>query len=320
MSARNRLRLRSKFLGHVATITFPDTPRKVENASADGSAMRMRSVQLRESVDVRTRHNACPSCGDMGDKAGLGDGRLYCRRCRRKFTPQASAWDSIRLSEEVKRNVVRRFVEDVGGYRMNRVNRPSPNTRDRIRQLCRAACAKDVGISTPWEAVAFNLLDANGRGVELVGLKFTRIEGLNQIAPYSRAVAVDREQTGKLVTAHIGALQPWGKHRDRFDLWLRQKQRRVITSDVQEESDEVQFVRRKGSPDPEPELLKFAQGVSKLLRLMRSVDSRYLHLHVGEAWVRYEQSFRAEGFGYATVRGLLTHHLNRDLGRVIRGQ
>lgn len=248
----------------------------------------------------------------------LGDGRFYCRHCRKKFT-HASAWDSIRLSGEVKRSVVRRFVEDVGGYQNIRVNRPSPNTRDRIRQLCRAACAKDVGISAPWEAVAFNLLDANGRGVELVGLKFTRVDGRNQIAPYSRAEAAHCEQTGKLVVAHIGVLQRPGNERDRFNLWLRRKQGRVITSDVQEEQGEVQVVRRTGLPDPAPELLKFAQGVSKFLRLMRSIDGRYLHLHVGEAWVRHQESLRPDGFTYATVRWLLESHRNRDLARVIRG-
>jgi len=248
-----------------------------------------------------------------------GDGRLCCRKCKRRFTPQASAWDSIRLSGEERESVVRRFLEDIGEYRKTPENPLNPNTRERIRQLCRAACAKDVGISAPWETVAFNLLDANGRGVELVGLKFTRVEGLNEIATYSRADAKESEQTEKLVTAHMGVLQPSRKQRDRFDLWLRRKQGRVILSDVQEVEKEVQVVRRKELPDPEPQLLEFAQGVSKFLRLMRSVDSRYLHLHVGEAWVRYQQRLRKEGFKYATIRGLLMLHRNRDLARVIRG-
>jgi hypothetical protein len=249
-----------------------------------------------------------------------GDGRLCCGGCKKRFTPPASAWDSIRLPGGIKRSVVNRFVEDIGGYRKTRESRPSPNTRDEIRRLCRAACASVVGISAPWGTVGFNLLDANGQGVELVGLKFTRVGVLNQIAPYSRADAVDREQTGKLVTAHIGALQPSGRQRDRLDLWLRRKQGRVILSDVQEVEMEVQVVRKKGLPDPEPELLEFAQGVCRFLRLMRSVDSRYLHLHVGEAWLRYREGrLRTEGFEYATVRGLLMDHRKPDLERVIRG-
>ena len=274
----------------------------------------MRQFQLRGRVQVAIRHNACPHCRHTGEKTVLGDGRLYCRYCQRKFTPQVSAWDSIRLPEGVKRTMVLRFVRNDSRYRKSHGTQPSANSRERVRQLCRAACALEGGISAPWEDVAFKLSGADMHEVELAGLKFTRIAGRNRLASFSRAEAVDRQQTGTLVTAHIGAFQPWGKQRDRVDLWLRRRNGRVITSEVQHE-----LVCRQSFPDPEPELLEFANGVSEFLRGARSIESRYLHLYVGEALIRHRDGANTGRLDYSSFRRLLMHCPVEDLYRVIRG-
>lgn len=262
---------------------------------------------------MQGQHDRCPDCGNSDEKAVLGDGRLRCRHCGRKFTWR-SAWDSIRLPDEVKRSMVLRFVRNARGHPKTRVPQPSVNTCERIRQLCRAACALQAGIAAPWEDVAFKLADADRREVQLVGLKFMRKAGLIQVAGYSGVEASDREQSARLVTAHIGAFQSWGKQRDRVDLWLRRHQGRVITSDVQHE-----LVRRQSDPEPEAELRKFAEGVGEFLRHTRSVESRYLHLYVGEAWVRCQEGSSTGRIEYAAFRRLLMHHSDGELSRVIRG-
>ncbi len=311
----NRLSGLEKMPGQTDEFLFPDTPRKVEITSVDiGFRVQMRQFQLWGSVQVQIRHHACPHCRHTDEKAILGDGRLYCRNCQRKFTPQASAWDSIRLPKEVKRTIVLRFVRNVSGYRKSHVPQPSANSRERIRQLCRAACALDGGISAPWEDVAFKLSDTDRREVELAGLKFTRIAGRNRVASFSRAEAVDRQKAGTLVTAHIGAFQPWGKQRDRVDLWLRRRHGRIITSEVQHE-----VVCRQSFPDPEPELLEFANGVSEFLRGARSIESRYLHLYVGEALIRHRDGASTGRLDYSSFRRLLMQRPVEDLYRVIRG-
>lgn len=53
--------------------------------------------------------NRCPRCC-FGRSYQLGDGRLQCRKCRKKFSKKKSVWDYYRIAEKEKKQLLRHFV------------------------------------------------------------------------------------------------------------------------------------------------------------------------------------------------------------------
>lgn len=53
--------------------------------------------------------NQCPVCG-FGRSYHLADGRLQCRKCKKKFSKKKSVWDHYRIAEKEKKGLLRHFV------------------------------------------------------------------------------------------------------------------------------------------------------------------------------------------------------------------
>lgn len=82
----------------------------------------------------------CPKCeGSWAWK--LGDGRLKCRGCGKRYSAPASVWDSVRLSDAVKRELLSYFAMGVPSYRQRFESGASAKARERFYRLLRGLCA-----------------------------------------------------------------------------------------------------------------------------------------------------------------------------------
>lgn len=91
----------------------------------------------------------CPSCG-FGRSWRLGDGRRKCRSCGSRFRDR-TAWQSSRLSERVKRELVQRFAWGVPIYRQRFAQVASRPATERFYRLLRACMAHAEHLRAPFE-------------------------------------------------------------------------------------------------------------------------------------------------------------------------
>jgi transposase len=76
----------------------------------------------------------------------LGDGRVKCRGCGARYTAKC-VWNSVRLSEQIKRSLVEAFVQGVSVYQQREDEGASVRSRERFYRLIRAVCALDMQIT-----------------------------------------------------------------------------------------------------------------------------------------------------------------------------
>lgn len=117
----------------------------------------------------------CPRCGETRAWR-LGDGRLKCQACGLRYSG-TSAWDSVRLAEAAKRQLLDRFVTGEPAYRQRLLGTAAPASRERFNRLVRACCTLAGGDSAwatprpgpggsgmPTErVVAFDVTERDGR-------------------------------------------------------------------------------------------------------------------------------------------------------------
>ncbi|TCZ86060.1 hypothetical protein EYQ95_18705 [Lysobacter sp. N42] len=80
----------------------------------------------------------------------MGDGRLKCRACGRRFS-WTSVWDSVRLPETTKLRLLELFVLGVPSYRQRFLSDTSAASRERFYRLLRACCAQVEQLREPFE-------------------------------------------------------------------------------------------------------------------------------------------------------------------------
>lgn len=91
----------------------------------------------------------CPVCGHHWTWQ-LGDGRLKCRHCQRRFRLK-SVWDSCRLSEADKRSLLEKFVLGVPAYRYRFRGPASLPTMERFFRKIRVVLAHHEDCRKPFK-------------------------------------------------------------------------------------------------------------------------------------------------------------------------
>lgn len=91
----------------------------------------------------------CPSCSFTRAWA-LGDGRLKCRRCGRKYSLR-TMWSASRLPEATKRKLLELFVLGVPVYRQRFREYASPEATERFYRITRLCCALIEEMREPFE-------------------------------------------------------------------------------------------------------------------------------------------------------------------------
>lgn len=81
----------------------------------------------------------CPRCDSM-DAWVLGDKRLKCRNCGRRYR-RKSVWESVRLSDTVKEALLESFVQGAPAAKITDEH-ACIDSRERFYRLARACCAK----------------------------------------------------------------------------------------------------------------------------------------------------------------------------------
>ncbi|MCH7520945.1 MAG: hypothetical protein IIB42_04465 [Candidatus Marinimicrobia bacterium] len=92
---------------------------------------------------------ACPECG-FHWSWHLSDGRRKCRRCGYRYTIR-SAWQSFRISEAAKRQILDYFCLGVPVYRLRFHQIASRPALDRFYRCFRAVMALDQECMEPFD-------------------------------------------------------------------------------------------------------------------------------------------------------------------------
>jgi transposase len=133
----------------------------------------------------------CSSCGHHWAWQ-LGDGRLKCRRCGKRYR-FPSVWDVFRLTERAKRQLVEYFVLGVPVYRLRFRGPASPPTLKRYFRLIRAVlaiheqCRDPLGGSIECDETMFGGKHSGKRGWgaagKIVVLGILQRDGLVRVFP-----------------------------------------------------------------------------------------------------------------------------------------
>jgi transposase len=91
----------------------------------------------------------CPECA-CGRSWGLDDGRRKCRRCGHRFVVR-TVWQTSRLSDRVKRELVQRFAWGVPVYRQRFALVASRPATERFYRVLRACMAHAEQLRAPFE-------------------------------------------------------------------------------------------------------------------------------------------------------------------------
>jgi len=90
----------------------------------------------------------CPECG-AATPYTLADGRLQCRKCRKRFRPPKSVWDSLRLDADVRDKLLDMVVEGLPTNSPDVRDLSNRPTRDRFSRIARACYAHAVKLRSP---------------------------------------------------------------------------------------------------------------------------------------------------------------------------
>lgn len=211
----------------------------------------------------------CPYCGNLSAWQ-LGDGRFKCRNCGRRYS-WTSAWDSVRLPEATKRELLERFVRGEPSYRQRSQVAGSAASRERFNRLVRACCTGPGQAEGP---AAAQPPSRSGSPVpagssNLIAFALTEREGHVEVAG---PVPEDRMPTGRAEgVLHLVE--------DRHAIVvLRARGGRIA-------------VRKEKSPPardgPGALVERFWSQAREWLRPYRGIPQRYFMLYLGEAAYRF---------------------------------
>lgn len=112
------------------------------------NSMGYSSIYEVENTEEQATTHPCIYCRETRVWA-LKDGRLKCRRCKHKFRWK-SIWQSVRIPEEPKRQLVSAFAQRLPLRIFNQRVSLSAPTRDRFIKTIRAALAYAEGYRAPF--------------------------------------------------------------------------------------------------------------------------------------------------------------------------
>lgn len=96
--------------------------------------------------------SACPHCS-CEQSWKLGDGRYKCHGCGRRYSWR-SVWESVRLTEAAKTQLLSAFVQGASVYSQRNEADACVDSKERFYRLMRACCAIDSRVSRSAFALA----------------------------------------------------------------------------------------------------------------------------------------------------------------------
>lgn len=94
----------------------------------------------------------CPQCSGA-QSWKLGDGRYKCQGCGHRYSWR-SVWESVRLAEPAKTQLLSAFVQGASVYSQRHEADSCVDTKERFYRLIRACCAIDARVSRSAFALA----------------------------------------------------------------------------------------------------------------------------------------------------------------------
>ncbi|HEY0682023.1 MAG TPA: hypothetical protein VGD45_06815 [Steroidobacter sp.] len=94
----------------------------------------------------------CPHCSSA-QSWKLGDGRYKCQGCGHRYSWR-SVWESVRLTEPAKTQLLSAFVQGASVYSQRHEADACVDTKERFYRLIRACCAIDARVSRSAFALA----------------------------------------------------------------------------------------------------------------------------------------------------------------------
>jgi transposase len=211
----------------------------------------------------------------------LGDGRFKCRECSTRYSYK-SVWDSVRLPDATKEQLLDAFVHGVPVYRQRFDDGACVDSRERFYRLARACCALHEAIPhTPAPVVACKQVSYRGtrswmRGwsmaseVMFIGITIQR--GTVRIVPLSAGnlaefIPLLRERVA------IG-----GSYCIQDDFAI---------ANLQVQGDYVVMHRRARTAAAANSIENFWERARQRLQVLRKIPCRFLHLYLGEMCFRF---------------------------------
>ena len=219
----------------------------------------------------------CPRC-QARPAWRLGDGRFKCRACGARYSWK-SVWDSIRLPETTRLELLHAFVDGVSAYRQRFDRGACVDSRERFYRLARACCAVDQHVlpaSTPiiackpresrtamrgWaqaREVVIVAIALENTAVRIAPLSFCNVEGI--VPLLRRHVAV-----GGLYATH-----------DEFAF-----------ANLHVRGDYVVIQRHSRAAGINTLIESFWEHTTQRLQMLRKIPRGFLHLYLGEMCLRF---------------------------------
>jgi transposase len=222
--------------------------------------------------------SACPHCS-CEQSWKLGDGRYKCHDCGRRYSWR-SVWESVRLTEAAKMQLLSAFVQGASVYSQRNESDACVDTKERFYRLIRACCAIDSRVSRSAFALAQcrstpSQQSSGFRGwttaTRVLVLSIAEHEGSVVIAsphvPADASIPLLRERTA------VGGVWTIDHHQALANLQVRG--RYVIVNTPRR--------RTLGSSAIE-EFWDFAKD---RLRALRKIPCDFFHLYLGEMCFRF---------------------------------
>ncbi|WP_161827421.1 hypothetical protein [Steroidobacter agaridevorans] len=222
--------------------------------------------------------SACPHCS-CEQSWKLGDGRYKCHGCGRRYSWR-SVWESVRLTEAAKMQLLSAFVQGASVYSQRNESDACVDTKERFYRLIRACCAIESRVSRSAFALAHcrsapSLQRSGFRGwataTRVLVLGIAEHEGSvvvgSPYVPADASIPLLRERTA------VGGVWTIDHHQALANLQVRG--RYVIVNTPRS--------RTVGSTAIE-EFWDFAKD---RLRALRKIPCDFFHLYLGEMCFRF---------------------------------
>lgn len=211
----------------------------------------------------------------------LGDGRFKCRKCGQRQVFR-SVWDSSRLSEAAKRQLLEYFVLGVPAHRLRFRGPASTEATERFFGQIRRALAHLEGLESPLEPQKVTLKGRRATGTVVVF-------GLAKSESSMRLLGVEKEKLRAILDS-IEAQESYGSFFHTAEdsqviyvsLWVR-GERIVIGPSIQNQA-------KFRNHEPGSGLETFWNYSLRWLQTHRALQTKFLHLYLAETLFRFNHS------------------------------
>jgi transposase len=225
----------------------------------------------------------CPVC-EQKNAYKLSDGRFKCRACGFRYS-WTSVWDSSRLSEANKRQLVKFFAIGVPVYWQRFRNDTSRSSKERFYRLMRACCAHEEQLfKTFTEVVDCDKIAFGGQRKDKYGWKKVHkvvVFSLIQCNGAVKVAPIDEYYSNWV----IKQIQ---KHTSPGSLYYSGKRQAYAALPVR--GGYILIRKKKSKPkeyDQINHIEEFWAYAKNQLASYRGVPNKFLHLYLGEICYRF---------------------------------